>query len=108
MRWAMAEVSRVVTTSPVSGVLNTYGTRLLAWLRDHKALRFLTQSVPDAARTSIHAVTTELPSGTYLAPRFKLRGKPMVAKPPKKARDPAMARRLWDRSAELTGCDWQH
>ncbi|MDT4948279.1 MAG: hypothetical protein QOJ37_874, partial [Pseudonocardiales bacterium] len=24
----------------------------------------------------------------------------------KKARDPAAARRLWELSAELTGCDW--
>ncbi len=25
----------------------------------------------------------------------------------KKARDPAVARRLWELSSELTGCDWR-
>ena len=34
------------------------------------------------------------------------RRKPKVTKPRKKARDPAMARRLWEPSAELTGRDW--
>ena len=58
------------------------------------------------ARASIQAVTTDLPSGTYLAPRFNQWGKPKVTKSRKKARDPEMARRLWELSAELTGCDW--
>ena len=43
---------------------------------------------------------------SYIAPRFKQLGKPKVTKPRKKARDTAMARQLWDISAELTGCDW--
>jgi hypothetical protein len=30
-----------------------------------------------------------------------------VTKLRKKARDAAMAARLWDLSVELTGCDWQ-
>ena len=88
--------------------ITRYATGFVAWLRDHRVAPFLTQSVPDAARASIQAVTTDLPSGTYLAPRFKLRGKPIVAKPRKKARDPVMARRLWDLSAELTGYNWRH
>ena len=87
--------------------ITRYSTGLVGWLRDHRTLPFLTQSAPDAARASIQTVTTELPSGTYLAPRFILRGKPKTTKPRKKAREHAMARRLWDLSAELTGCDWQ-
>jgi NAD(P)-dependent dehydrogenase (short-subunit alcohol dehydrogenase family) len=59
------------------------------------------------ARASLQAVTTELPSGTYLAPRFNQWGKPRVTGLRKKARDPVAARRLWELSAELTGCDWR-
>jgi hypothetical protein len=51
-------------------------------------------------------VTTDLPSGTYIAPRFNQWGKPRVTGLRKKARDPVAARRLWELSAELTGCDW--
>ncbi len=86
--------------------ITRYSTGLLHWTAEHRALPFLAQSPPDAARSSIWAAITDLPSGTYLAPRFKLRGKPKVTKPRKKARDPVMARRLWEVSAELTGCDW--
>ena len=48
----------------------------------------------------------DLPSGSYLAPRFNQWGKPKVTTPRKKARDAAMAHRLWELSVELTGCDW--
>jgi len=58
------------------------------------------------ARASLRAVTAELPSGTYLAPRFNQWGKPRETGVRKKARDPVAARRLWELSAELTGCDW--
>ena len=58
------------------------------------------------ARASLQAVTTDLPSGTYFAPRFNQWGKPRVTGLRKKARDPVAARRLWELSAELTGCDW--
>jgi hypothetical protein len=58
------------------------------------------------ARASVQAVTTDLPSGTYLAPRFNQWGKPRVTRLRKKAQDPVAARRLWELSSELTGCDW--
>jgi len=62
---------------------------------------------PDqGARASLQAVITDLPSGTYLAPRFNQWGRPSVTGLRKKARDPVAARRLWALSAELTGCDW--
>ena len=71
------------------------------------ATPFLAQDPRLAARSTIQAVATDLPSGTYIAPRFlKLLGTPKVTKPGKKARDPVMARQLWELSAELTGCDW--
>jgi NAD(P)-dependent dehydrogenase (short-subunit alcohol dehydrogenase family) len=58
------------------------------------------------ARASLQALTTDLPSGTYFAPRFNQWGRPRVTGLRKKARDPVSARRLWAMSAELTGCDW--
>jgi len=64
------------------------------------------QSPDQGARASIQAVTTDLPSGTYLAPRFNQWGKPRVTGLRKKGCDPVTARRLWELSAELTGCDW--
>lgn len=68
---------------------------------------FLAQAPDLAARSTIQAVTTDEPSGTYIAPRIAmLVGVPKVTKIVRKARDPVMAERLWDLSAELTGCDW--
>jgi NAD(P)-dependent dehydrogenase (short-subunit alcohol dehydrogenase family) len=75
------------------------------WVRN--APPFLAQEHHLAARSTLRALTTDLPSGTYIAPRFfKLIGEPKVTKRRKKARDPLMARRLWELAAELTGCDW--
>lgn len=82
-------------------------TRLLPWVREHTFRHFPAHSAAVGARASIAAVTTDLPSGSYLAPRFSQWGKPRPTKVRKKARDAAMARRLWELSAELTGCDWQ-
>ncbi|HYZ67250.1 MAG TPA: hypothetical protein VE666_05495 [Mycobacterium sp.] len=86
----------------------TRGSRgLWGWWIELNALPFLAQAPSDAARSTLQAVTTDLPSGTYVAPRhFMLIGIPKVTKARKKARDPVMARRLWELSAELTGCDW--
>jgi NAD(P)-dependent dehydrogenase (short-subunit alcohol dehydrogenase family) len=81
-------------------------TGLLNWLNKRDLPRSYLHTPAQGARATIQAVTTELPSGTYLAPRFNQWGKPKVTRPLKKARDPQMARRLWDLSAELTGCDW--
>jgi NAD(P)-dependent dehydrogenase (short-subunit alcohol dehydrogenase family) len=69
----------------------------------------IAQSPSDGARSTIQAITTTLPNGTYLAPRGPLHqwGKPKATRLNEKARDAESARRLWDISAELTGCDWQ-
>jgi NAD(P)-dependent dehydrogenase (short-subunit alcohol dehydrogenase family) len=77
---------------------NPIAKRVTVW-------RFL-HTAEQGARASLQAVTTDLPSGTYLAPRFNQWGKPRVTHLRKKARDPMAARRLWELSAELTGCDW--
>lgn len=78
---------------------------LLHWLGEH-LLEHLAQSAADGARATIDALATDTPSGTYLAPRFNQWGAPKVTTPARKARDPVLARRLWELSAELTGCDW--
>ena len=83
-----------------------HSTGFLGWSSQLSFLRNFPQSARTAARSSIQAATTELPSGTYLAPRFWQLGTPRVTKRVKKARDPQTARRLWELSAELTGCDW--
>ena len=70
-------------------------------------LRRIMHTAEQGARASLVAVATELDSGTYLAPRFNQWGRPRVTPLRKKARDPAAARRLWELSAELTGCDWR-
>jgi len=82
-------------------------TGLWGWTVKHNVLWFLAQSTPDLAiRSTIQAVTTDLPSGTCFAPRFAVRGEHRATMPRRKARDADMARRLWDLSVELTGCDW--
>jgi hypothetical protein len=88
------------------GMTNTEITRASgrASMSEHPA-RFILQSPAQGARASVEAATTDLPSGTYLAPRFNQWGTPRVTRPGRRARDPQMARRLWDLSAELTGCD---
>jgi NAD(P)-dependent dehydrogenase (short-subunit alcohol dehydrogenase family) len=100
--------ARTYMTDP--GATNTDITRdasgIVPWIRDHTIGGFPAHSAATGARSTIQAVTTDLPSGTYLAPRFSQWGKPKVTTPRAKARDAAMARKLWDLSVELTGCDW--
>jgi len=81
----------------------------LGWFGRHKPkgrLLFYLQTPAAAARATLAAVDTDLPSGSYLAPRFNQWGAPKDVVPHHKARDPHVASRLWDLSAELTGCDW--
>jgi NAD(P)-dependent dehydrogenase (short-subunit alcohol dehydrogenase family) len=87
------------------GATDTEITRSMG-MSEHRGMRKLLHSPAQGARASLQAVTTDLPSGTYLAPRFNQFGPPKVTKPRPKALDPVMARRLWELSAELTGCDW--
>jgi NAD(P)-dependent dehydrogenase (short-subunit alcohol dehydrogenase family) len=84
------------------------GSGLVQWAGRALAPR-IAQSPADGARSTVQAVTTESPSGTYFAPRGLLHqwGRPKPTKLVAKARDHQSARRLWELSAELTGCDWQ-
>jgi NAD(P)-dependent dehydrogenase (short-subunit alcohol dehydrogenase family) len=87
------------------GATDTDITRSLG-MGEHNGMRRFLHTPAQGARASLQAVSTDLPSGTYLAPRFNQFGPPKVTKLWRKATDPVMARRLWERSAELTGCDW--
>ncbi|VEG42467.1 short-chain dehydrogenase [Mycolicibacterium flavescens] len=94
---------RAYATDP--GATDTDITRSLG-MGEHQRIRRLMHTPAQGARATLQAVTTDLPSGTYLAPRFNQLGRPKVTRLRRKAVDPATARRLWDASAELTGCDW--
>jgi NAD(P)-dependent dehydrogenase (short-subunit alcohol dehydrogenase family) len=94
---------RAYATDP--GATDTDITRSMG-MSEHRGMRRLLHTPAQGARASLQAVATDLPSGTYLAPRFNQFGPPKVTKPRPKATDPVMARRLWELSAELTGCDW--
>ncbi|KUH66773.1 retinol dehydrogenase [Mycolicibacterium novocastrense] len=94
---------RAYATDP--GSTDTDITRSLG-MGEHQRIRRLMHTPAQGARATLQAVTTDLPSGTYLAPRFNQLGRPKVTRLRRKAVDPAMARRLWHTSAELTGCDW--
>lgn len=94
---------RAYATDP--GATDTDITRSLN-MAEHPRIRRLMHTPAQGARASLQAVTTDLPSGTYLAPRFNQLGRPKVTRLLRKAVDPVAARRLWELSAELTGCDW--
>jgi NAD(P)-dependent dehydrogenase (short-subunit alcohol dehydrogenase family) len=84
------------------------GSRVLQWAGRVLAPN-IAQTPADGARSTLQAVTTDLPNGTYIAPRGLLHqwGKPKPTKLLAKACDAESARRLWDLSVELTGCRWQ-
>ncbi|KUI42117.1 retinol dehydrogenase [Mycobacterium sp. IS-1590] len=94
---------RAYATDP--GATDTDITRSLG-MGEHQRIRRLMHTPAQGARATLQAMTTDLPSGTYLAPRFNQIGRPTVTRLRRKAVDPAKARRLWDVSAGLTGCDW--
>ena len=106
------ELSRrgITAYSADPGIVNSDITRdsgpILRWVGRYLH-PVIGQAPANGARTSLEAVTTDLPSGTYLAPRGPLHqwGRPKPVKLRQKARDPQAARRLWEISAELTGCD---
>jgi len=68
---------------------------------------YIAQPAHLAARSTVLAATTDLPAPTYWAPRgvLHLWGRPKLVKLNRRAHDPDTGRRLWEISAELTGCD---
>ncbi|MCT7659662.1 SDR family NAD(P)-dependent oxidoreductase [Mycobacterium deserti] len=104
----VAELTRRGIRSYASdpGATDTDITRSMT-MAEHQRMRRLLHTPAQGARATVEAVTTNLPSGTYFAPRFNQFGPPRVTKLRRKATDRVAARRLWELSAELTGCDWR-
>jgi NAD(P)-dependent dehydrogenase (short-subunit alcohol dehydrogenase family) len=70
--------------------------------------RLIAQSDSQGALPTLAAATLDLPGGSYLGPsgRNELRGVPTLVGRSTAASDPALAQRLWQASAELTGFDF--
>jgi NAD(P)-dependent dehydrogenase (short-subunit alcohol dehydrogenase family) len=67
--------------------------------------RLMRQSGDDGALPTLYAATRDLPGASYVGPsgRGEQRGAPTLVGRSPEAADPALARALWDLSAELTG-----
>ena len=104
--FAIGSVSNYWVTGLFSGLLMSRRLATGLPVGERNPVWRILHTPDQGARASLQAVITDLPSGTYLAPRFNQWGRPSVTGLRKKARDPVAARRLWALSAELTGCDW--
>jgi len=84
------------TGSTIANLAGALGNRLVA------------QSAAMGALPTLFAATQDIPGGTYIGPDgFQhLRGHPAVDTPAPRALDVGTARRLWDRSEQLTGVTW--
>jgi hypothetical protein len=71
------------------------------------AVPLVTQSAEAGAQPLLRAATdATLPGGSFVGPRFVVRGRtPVVETPSRRARDAAAAQRLWEESVEQSGID---
>ena len=71
----------------------------------YRYLGWLFNDAGHGALPTLYAATQDVPGGSHIGPDGlgHLRGYPEIHQPSKGARDPEMARRLWDLSARLTG-----
>jgi NAD(P)-dependent dehydrogenase (short-subunit alcohol dehydrogenase family) len=71
------------------------------------AVPLVTQPADAGARPMLRAATDAgLPGGSFVGPRFVVRGRaPVVETPSRRARDAAAAQRLWQESVEQSGVD---
>jgi NAD(P)-dependent dehydrogenase (short-subunit alcohol dehydrogenase family) len=69
--------------------------------------RILLQDPDQGALSTLFAATEDIPGGSFVVPGGfgHMRGSPEIASVSQAAQDVAMARRLWDVSATLTGVD---
>lgn len=96
--------------SPVRSVLASPGiarTSLAAHSRSNVVNRFtfLTNSPESGALSLLYAATQDVPGNSYIGPDGLggFRGSPAVRRPGRAGLDPALARRLWDATADLVG-----
>jgi NAD(P)-dependent dehydrogenase (short-subunit alcohol dehydrogenase family) len=66
--------------------------------------RVYAQSAAEGALPTLHAATTDIPGGSFVGPDgfMEMRGHPTLVKATRAANDPDTARRLWERSEQLT------
>ncbi|NSL43147.1 SDR family NAD(P)-dependent oxidoreductase [Streptomyces sp. 8P21H-1] len=68
-------------------------------------LPFLVQDVEQGALPLLYAATQDVPGNAYVGPDglFSFTGYPLIRKPSRAGQDPALAKRLWQATAALTG-----
>ena len=97
---------RALTVHPGMTRTNLFGhaTGVQAALINALA-RLALQDPEHGARSTLFAATADIPGGSFVQPGgfAHMRGSPEIATPSRGAQDAAMARRLWDLSARLTG-----
>ena len=100
------ELERAVSAHP--GVASTNLGSHLSGFRGTMAqigIRVIAQDPEHGAFPTLYAATQDIPGNTYIGPDGlgQMRGAPVVTAPSKSSQDPDLAKRLWARSAELTG-----
>ena len=67
-------------------------------------MRMFGQTPAEAAREPLYAAVADIPGGGFVGPGgfMQMSGSPKLVRPSKAARDPELARRLWDVSTEMT------
>ncbi len=87
-------------TAITGGSGNPLVTRIGAW-----GHRLVGMEAWEGALPVLHAATMDVPGNTYVGPhgRGELKGWPAPARRAPQSLDPDLARRLWERSEELTG-----
>ncbi|HWI42418.1 MAG TPA: oxidoreductase [Nocardioides sp.] len=92
--------------STVSGITGATGNRVATAVGAF-GHRLVSMPAWRGALNSVYAATVDIPGGTYIGPhgRTQLWGWPAPATMADAARHPDLARRLWERSVELTGID---
>jgi NAD(P)-dependent dehydrogenase (short-subunit alcohol dehydrogenase family) len=70
-----------------------------------RAVQLFGQPASQGALPTLRATVEDAPSGAYFGPRswFGMRGAPVRASMPKRAKDPEVAARLWTLSEQMTG-----
>jgi hypothetical protein len=72
-------------------------------------MRFLGQQADVGAWPSLYAATADVASGQFFGPRerMNMNGAPVEVRLPRRAKDPAMARALWETAEKLTGVTFE-
>jgi NAD(P)-dependent dehydrogenase (short-subunit alcohol dehydrogenase family) len=73
-----------------------------------RAMRFMINDAEHGALPSLYAATQDIPGGSYVGPDGigGIKGNPEIGTPSRTARNPDIARKLWDATAGLTGTDF--